>query len=165
MTTALNSPNLNNIQKARITNVINIITLNTSEVSDSGRGVLLHNMLKFVNENPFLGNGIYFSTDIRGHNTLIGVWADAGIITFLLFIFLLFNYYKSAFLSTPDIRNPTLSILIVLTIFMLTLQTIINQPYLIVLFAFLAHLMSSGTQISNYENNSILQNNFKINKE
>tara|TARA_R110002049_G_scaffold296797_1_gene485183 strand:+ start:15147 stop:16388 length:1242 start_codon:yes stop_codon:yes gene_type:complete len=156
-TSALNSSYLNNIQKARITNVVNIITLNTSEVSDSGRGVLLQNMMNFVNENPFLGNGIYFSTEIRGHNTLIGIWADAGIFTFLIFIILLLYYYKKAILSPSRIRIPTLSILLVLTIFMLTLQTIINQSYLIVLFAFMAYLMSNSDE-SQPDEHSIFAN-------
>ncbi|MCG2461904.1 O-antigen ligase family protein [Flavobacteriaceae bacterium F89] len=139
--TALNSPNLDRVQKNRIENVINVLTLRTDKVTLSERDILLKNMLNYVYENPFIGNGVYFSTDIRGHNTVIGVWADAGIFTFLFFLFVLFQYYKNAVLAQTKIRYFTLSILVVLSIFMLTLQTIINQPYLIVLFAYLSYTM------------------------
>ncbi|AZQ58474.1 hypothetical protein EJ994_06510 [Maribacter sp. MJ134] len=135
---ALESDTLSSVQKERIENVVNIVTLNTDKIELSGRDVLFKRMMEYVYENPFLGNGIYFSDLIRGHNTIFGVWADAGIISFILFLFLLFNYYKEAFSSSLELRYFSWSVLLILTIFMLSLQTIINQPYLIVLFSFLS---------------------------
>lgn len=138
---ALHSPSLDKVQKARIENVINVLTLNTDKVALSERDVLLKNMLNYIYENPFIGNGVYFSTAIRGHNTILGILADAGIISFLFFLFVLFQYFRKAVLSPPYSRYFILSILVVLSIFMLTLQTIINQPYLIVLFAFMGYMI------------------------
>lgn len=140
---ALKSNTLSEVQKERIENVVNIITFNTDKVELSGRDVLFKGMMNYVYENPILGNGIYFSTLIRGHNTIFGIWADAGIISFLLFLHLIFQYYRKAFLSPKKIKYFSLSVLIILTIFMLSLQTIINQPYLIVLFPFLSYELES----------------------
>ncbi|MET6991007.1 O-antigen ligase family protein [Sediminicola arcticus] len=139
---ALNSSFLNSIQKNRIENVINVLTLNTEQVSYSGREELLKNMMNYVNENPFIGNGVYFSTSISGHNTIIGVWADAGIFSFMFFLFLLFQHFIRALLSRVEYRYFSLSILVILTIYMITLQTVINQPYLIVLFAFIGYMIT-----------------------
>lgn len=148
---ALLSSNLDSIQKDRIENVINVLSLNTDKVALSDRDVLLKNMLNFVYENPVIGNGVYFSTSIRGHNTIIGIWADAGVISFLFFIFVLFQYYKRTILAPSEIRYFTLSIVIVLSIFMLTLQTIINQPYLIVLFAFMSYKIANSQPQNFYQ--------------
>ena len=139
---ALHSPSLTAVQKSRIQDVVNIITLNTSQVSYSNRDVLFDNMLNYINLNPIMGNGVYFSTAIRGHNTIFGIWADAGIFCFLLFLFLIFEYARNAFNSSEDVKYSSLSILAVLTVFMLSLQTIIDQAYLIGIFVYLAYVIS-----------------------
>jgi hypothetical protein len=139
------------VQKTRIQDVANLITLNTSEVSYSGRDDLFLNMLTYINENPLVGNGIYFSTSIRGHNTIFGIWADAGVFVFLLFIFLLFSYTKKAILSSIKVRFFSLSILAVLIIFMFSLQTILDQAYLITVFVYLCYLVDGKdkSQVTN----------------
>lgn len=136
---ALESDTLSVLQKERIENVVNIITFNTGEVEMSGRDMLLQNMLKYVYDNPILGNGIYFSNIIRGHNTIIGVWADAGIVCFLLFLLILFSYFRKSLNGKSDTAYFSLSVMLALTVFMLSLQTIINQPYLLCLLVFLCY--------------------------
>ena len=140
---ALQSDYLTALQKTRIENLINILTLNTSEIEMSNRDVLLRNMLGYVYENPVFGNGIYFSNIIRGHNTIIGVWADAGIIAFLIFLWILIKYYLESLKSYDSTKYFSLSVLVTLTIFMLSLQTIINQPYLLCIFVYLAYLIDA----------------------
>ena len=125
----------------KIENVINLLTLNLEKVDSSGRGELLENLLPYLYENPLLGNGINFSMAMRGHNTYIGVWGDAGIFTFLFFIFMLCFYFLKTFSLDPEQRYFSMSILIVLYIFMLSLQTVINQPNLIVLVVFVGYMI------------------------
>lgn len=138
----LNSDMLSDVQKIRLQNVINIITFNVDKVDSSHRDDLLINMLHFIFENPFLGNGLYFSTEIRGHNTIFGVWADSGILAFLVFLTLLIFYVHKAVSLPPSKRVFALSLMAVLFIYMLTLQTVINQPYLIGIFVFLCFFVS-----------------------
>lgn len=144
---ALSSSFLNKVQKGRIESIVNLLTLNTDKVSLSERDVLLKNMLNYVYENPILGNGINFSVVIRGHNTIIGVWADAGIFTFLFFLFLLFTYFKDAILASEKIRFYVLPMIFTLSVFMLSLQTIINQAYLMVLFVYIGFLLDNKNKI------------------
>ncbi|MBD3661255.1 O-antigen ligase family protein [Arenibacter algicola] len=136
---ALNSTHLSLVQKSRVQDIVNILTLNTNKVSYSGRDVLFQNMLNYINANPILGNGVYFYKDISSHNTLFGVWADAGIFCFLLFLFLLFQYFKKSMIAPVTIKFYCLSILTVLFVFMITLQTIISEAYLMVIFMYLAY--------------------------
>lgn len=136
---ALNSPHLSTVQKTRIVDVANILTLNTSEVSLSRRDVLIERLYGFIAENPILGNGVYFSTEMLGHNTILGVWADAGIFVFILFLILLASYlFRTLKVKNVDTRYFVLAILIVLYIFMTTLQTIINQGYLLAIIVFIS---------------------------
>ncbi|WP_289039729.1 hypothetical protein [uncultured Zobellia sp.] len=137
---ALTSDKLSFGQKQRVDSLINILTLNTSQVGLSDRDVLFQNMLNHIFERPLLGNGVNFSNIIRGHNTIFGIWADAGILTFLIFLLLLFLYFKKAFNSPNSTKYFALSVLLTLTIFMLTLQTIINQGYLMVVFVLLGYM-------------------------
>ena len=53
----------------------------------------------YVYKNPILGNGIDFAISQRAHNTVIGAWADAGIFTFIFFLFMLGNYFINAIAS------------------------------------------------------------------
>lgn len=144
---ALKSDSLSVLQKDRIENVVNILTFNTGKVEMSGRDMLLQNMLKYVYENPVLGNGIYFSNMIRGHNTIIGVWADAGIICFLLFLLILFTYFRKSLSGKSDTAYFSLSIMLTMTVFMLSLQTIINQPYLLCLLVFVCYHVERSLSI------------------
>ncbi len=132
-------------QKHRIENVVNIISLQTDKVSFSERDVLFKNMLGYIYENPFIGNGLNFAVEIRGHNTVFGVWADAGFLTFTIFLFLLFHYYKDALTAKGNIANFSLAILVTLSIFMLSLQTIINQGYLIVVFIYIGYVLDKNS--------------------
>jgi len=139
---ALNSPVLSPIQKNRIRDVINIFTLNTQEVSASDRDVLLQNLINKIEEKPFLGHGLDFSAvDQHAHNTYFGIWADAGIIPFIAFIFLFWIYYSRTLSVPVNIRNFVLPILIIMNLYMFTLQTVINQPYLIALFPLVSYLV------------------------
>ena len=151
ISSALNSESLTVVQRNRIQSIVDILTFNTQNLDYSGRDVLLKRMLNYVYDNPILGNGISFSNDISGHNTIIGVWADAGIITFLVFLLILFNYYRNAYLSEGHTRYLALSTIFVLSIFMLSLQSIINQPYLIAVFAYLGYVLENNKAIANVD--------------
>lgn len=133
--------NLSAHQIHKIDNVINLLTLNLEKVDNSGRGELLENILPYLYENPIVGNGVDFSVVMRGHNTFIGVWGDAGIITFLFFIFMLCYYFIRVFSLDPEQRYFAISILTSLYIFMFSLQTVINQPYLIVLIVMIGYMV------------------------
>jgi O-antigen ligase len=133
-------------QRLKIDTLVNVVSLNTKKVNNSGRGELLENLLKFVYENPILGNGIDFGSEQHGHNTYIGIWADAGIFTFLLFIIILIIFISKSLKANKNIRYFNLSLMIALCIFMMSLQTIINQPYLIVLFPYMGYLIDENLE-------------------
>lgn len=141
---------LSKAQIGKIDNIINVLTLNLDKVDNSGRGDLVVNVLHYLYENPILGNGIDFSLAMRGHNTYIGVWVDAGLITFLFFLFVLFYYFLKAFTLKIYLRYFALSLLIVLYIFMVSLQSVINQPYLIVLFVLVGYLIDYNKMSKEY---------------
>lgn len=134
-------------QQQRLNDISNILTFNTEKVDFSGRGILLQNMLNYVYDNPILGYGISFSNLIFGHNTIIGVWADAGIIPFLLFLYLILQYYSKAYSAPEEKRYFALSAVLILTVFMLSLQTIINQPYLIAILIYLGYYVENEKDI------------------
>jgi len=144
--TFLNSPGLSVVQKTRIQEVVNIVTFNTSDVSYSGRDYLFQNMLNYINKNPFFGNGVYFSTEIRGHNTIFGIWADSGVFTFILFVTIMVIFIRKALMAPKEIKYFSLSILTVLVLFMFTLQTIIDQVYLLAIFVYLAYLLDNNKE-------------------
>ena len=131
-------------QRYKIENLVNVVTLSTDKVDNSGRGELLTHLLETIYENPFLGNGIDHSVVMRGHNTYMGIWADAGLITFIIFCSILISLFVKSLKVKGDVRSFCLSALIVFYIFMLSLQTILNQPYLIIIFVFLAYLIDGN---------------------
>lgn len=133
--------NLSERQLSKIDNIKNVLTFETDKIDSSGREELVQELLHYVYQKPIMGNGIGFSTFIRGHNTYIGVWADAGIITFIFFIIMLLFYIAKSFKLEINLKHFCFSILVALCVFMLTLQTVINQPYIIVLFAFLGYIL------------------------
>jgi O-antigen ligase len=132
---------LSSAQTFKINNLINVLTLNFDKVDSSGRGDLLQNVLYYLYENPIIGNGVDFAYVMRGHNTYIGIWVDAGIFTFVFFIFILFYYFFKAYTLTPKLRFFAMSILITLYVFMVSLQSVLNKPYLIVIFVFVGYLI------------------------
>ncbi|OMP30690.1 hypothetical protein BKM32_10660 [Mangrovimonas sp. DI 80] len=138
--------NLSEIQINKINNIKNVLTFQTEKINSSGRSELVEELLYYVYQKPFLGNGIGFSTFIRGHNTYIGVWGDAGLFTFLFFILLLIIYLLKSFKLEINLRFFCFSILATLYIFMLTLQTVINQGYIIVVFAFVGYVLDKNKQ-------------------
>jgi hypothetical protein len=140
VTHAFSRINISEEQKERIFSILNLITLETSKVDFSERDVLLANMLNKINESPVIGWGVQFSNEIRGHNTIIGVWADAGFIVFIFFLILLFSFMNGALKQKKNTRYFSISVLACVYIYMLSLQTIINQPYIIVLFSLLSSL-------------------------
>lgn len=134
--------NLVGQQRDKINNIVNIVTFNTSEVDDSGRNELVMKLINdYVFENPILGNGVDFAISQHAHNTIVGVWADAGIFTLLFFLFMLGRYFLETLRSAPDIRYFVLPLLLVMCIFMLSLQSVINQTYLMALFVYMAYLI------------------------
>ncbi|MBP1841703.1 O-antigen ligase family protein [Formosa algae] len=133
--------NLSVRQISKIDNIYNVLTFNTEKIDSSGRSELLQHLLHYVYEKPIMGNGIGFSTFVRGHNTYIGVWADAGIFTFLFFLFLLVIYLVKPLKLNITLTIFCLSMLVTIYIFMLTLQTVINQTYIIVLFVFIGYII------------------------
>jgi multidrug efflux pump subunit AcrB len=54
---------------------------------------------------------------------------------------MLAHYFKTAIMSAPDIRFFVLPLLLTMCVFMLTLQTVINQPYLMALFIYIGYLI------------------------
>lgn len=134
--------NLVGQQRDKINNIVNIVTFNTGEVDDSGRNELVMKLINdYVFENPILGNGVDFAISQHAHNTIVGVWADAGIFTLLFFLFMLGRYFLETLRSAPDIRYFVLPLLLVMCIFMLSLQSVINQTYLMALFVYMAYLI------------------------
>ncbi|QDO94313.1 hypothetical protein FNB79_10170 [Formosa sediminum] len=133
--------NLSVRQISKIDNIYNVLTFNTEKIDSSGRSELLQLLLEYVYKKPIMGNGVGFSTFIRGHNTYIGVWADAGIITFLFFLFLLVIYLVKSLKLNLTLMIFCLSMLVTMYIFMLTLQTVINQTHIIVLFVFIGYVI------------------------
>lgn len=132
---------LSNTQTKKVENITNLLTFNFDEVDNSGRADLLVNVLHYLYENPFLGNGVDFSVAMMGHNTYVGVWVDAGVITLLFFIFMLAYYFLKTFSLKVQFRFFAMSILLVLYVFMISLQSVINQPNLIILFVFVGYLI------------------------
>jgi O-antigen ligase len=131
-------------QRLKIETLVNVVSLNTDKVNNSGRGELLENLFNYIYEHPIIGNGIDFAVNQHAHNTFFGVWADAGIFTFLIFIIILITYFKKSIQAKPEVRYFCLSIMIAMSVFMLSLQTVINQPYLIVLFPYIGYLIDEN---------------------
>lgn len=139
--------NLVGKQREKIENVVNILTFNTDKVDDSGRNELVMKLINdYVFENPLLGNGVDFAISQHAHNTIIGVWADAGLFTLLFFLFMLGTYFMRAISRPPDIRFFIIPILVTLCIFMLSLQSVINQPYIMALFAYLGYVIDDKSK-------------------
>lgn len=146
-----NNLNLSSAQEAKVDNLVNLLTLNFDKVDNSGRGELLNNILYYLYKNPLTGNGIDFSVFMRGHNTYIGIWVDAGLITFLFFIGMLLNYFYQTVKLEPKNKFFAIAVLLVFCIFMISLQSIINQPYLVAMIVFIGYFIDNNKEkLDNY---------------
>lgn len=134
---------LNIRQQHKIDNIVNLLSFDFENVDSSGRDDLVAHLMNYVYEKPFFGNGLDFGNQNSGHNTLIAIWADGGIIALLMFLYLLYVYYKNSILAPPKIRYFSLPILITMCMFMLSLQSVINQPYLMCVFVYLGYLIDN----------------------
>jgi O-antigen ligase len=142
--------NLNNLtanidlvgqQRNKVNNIVNILSFNFDEVDDSGRGELAAEIIYYINENPLIGNGVEFGNRHQAHNTYLGVWVDAGLFSIVFFLFMLGKHFQKALESPPDIRFFAIPILIALCMFMLSLHSVINQPYLMATIIYLGYLV------------------------
>lgn len=133
--------NLSNAQINKIENITNLLTFNFEKVDNSGRSDLLEHVMIYLYENPILGNGVNFAVEMRGHNTYVGIWVDAGVLTFLFFLFMLSFYLLKAFTLDPKTRFFSIALLFTLCIFMISLQSVLNQPHLMVLFVYIGYLI------------------------
>lgn len=145
--------NLNNItshihlvgqQRDKINNIVNMLSFKFDKVDDSGRSELVGELMNYVYENPFLGNGVDFANTHQAHNTYLAIWADAGIFVLIFFLFMLGRYFLKALASPPHIRFFAIPILLTLCVFMLSLHSVINQPYLMALFVYIGYLVDDN---------------------
>ncbi|WP_435132199.1 hypothetical protein [Formosa sp. A9] len=150
--------NLVGQQRDKINNVVNLLSFNTDKVNDSGRSDLLLNLLEHVYQHPIIGNGIDFAISLHGHNTIVGVWADAGIFTLIFFLFMLSIYFKRTLNLSRELSFFILSLLLTMCIFMLSLQTVINQPYLIALFIYIGYIIDYPINTQSFPSTEKLKN-------
>lgn len=150
MSLLLEGFNLNKQQQNKIDNFVNILKLDFDNVDSSGRDLYVQELFNYIAENPIMGNGLDFGAHHHGHNTYLSIIADAGIFPLLLFIFLLIRYIKNSFLIDKTNRYYALAILQGFILFMLSLQTVINQAYLLAIFIYLAYYIDnhSGTKLN-----------------
>ncbi len=151
--------NLNNLtshlnlvgqQRDKINNIVNIVSLNFDKVDDSGRSELQHRLMQYVYENPVSGNGVDFANSYQAHNTYLAVWADAGIFALVFFLIMLGVHFLKSLKSPPDTRFFVLPMLITLCMFMMSLHSVINQPYIMALFIYIGYLIDTSLKEDGY---------------
>jgi O-antigen ligase len=125
-----------------------VLKLDFDNVDSSGRDVYVKELIAYINKSPLIGNGLDFGALHHGHNTYLSIIADAGIFPLLLFLFLLIKYAKNTFLLDKENKYYAFAILQGFILFMLSLQTVINQPYLIVIFIYLAYYIDLNAKKS-----------------
>ncbi len=135
---------LNPRQQSKIDNFVNVLKLDFDVVDSSGRDEFVKQLLEYVYKSPFLGNGLDFGSLHHGHNTYLSIISDAGIFPLILFMVLLFKYFKNILLMSHENKFYALSIFLGFCLFMLSLQTVINQPYLLVIFIYLAYYIDNN---------------------
>lgn len=134
---------LNPRQQSKIDNFVNLLKLDFDNVDDSGRDRFVAKLMDYIEESPFIGNGLEFGSHHHGHNTYLYILSDAGIFALIIFVILLFKYFESIFKIDINSRLFALAIMVSFCMFMLSLQTIINQPYLMVVFVYLAYYIDN----------------------
>jgi O-antigen ligase len=135
---------LNVRQQRKVDNIINILTFDFEEVDTAGRNNLLEKTMDYIYDNPFLGRGLYFGIEQRSHNTFATIWVDSGILGLLIFFYLLLIYFKGIYICRTDVKYPIFALFFVLTVFMLSLQSVINQPYLMSVFIYMAYIIDNN---------------------
>ncbi|MCV6628470.1 MAG: O-antigen ligase family protein [Flavobacteriaceae bacterium] len=129
-------------QQHKIRNLVNLLSFNMQEVDFSGRSELVENLMVYLRENPFFGRGLDFGLKARVHNTFLYIWADAGILALIVFVSMLLIYFKNILFASMSVKIFSASIMVPLVIFMASLQTIINQPYLMPVFIYVAYILT-----------------------
>lgn len=145
--------NLNVRQKSKIDNFVNIFTLNFNQIDNSGRDTHIINVIDNLYNNPFTGYGFDFGLRNLTHNTYLNIWLESGIIGLITLLLVIFTYFKRSMKTAEKIKYFSLCILISIAVFMLTLQTVINQPYIMVILIYTGYLIDSR-KIKNYEKNT-----------
>jgi hypothetical protein len=154
LSTLLEGFDLNPRQTSKIDNFVNLLKLDFDNVDSSGRDVFVEQLLEYIYESPFLGNGLDFGAHHHGHNTYLSIISDAGIFPLILFLILLFKYLQNILLIKYNHKFFALAIFLGYCLFMLSLQTIINQPYLLVIFIYLAYFTDFNTTENQIHNDN-----------
>ncbi|MFV9551017.1 O-antigen ligase family protein [Algibacter sp. PT7-4] len=141
----LDGVDLNPRQLSKIENFVNLLKLDFDNVDSSGRDVFVEQLLEYIYESPFLGNGLDFGAHHHGHNTYLSIFSDSGIFPLILFLILLFKYFINILKIDYNQKFYALAIFFGFCLFMLSLQTIINQAYLLVIFVYLAYFIDFNT--------------------
>ncbi|GAB5563284.1 MAG: hypothetical protein Wins2KO_03470 [Winogradskyella sp.] len=131
--------NLVGQQRDKVNNLVNVLSFNFDKVDDSGRGDLAAETLHYIYKNPFFGNGVDFGALHEVHNTYLGIWADAGIFVFMFFIIMLIMNFLRGFTCIEEYKYFIWAVLISMSVFMLSLHSVINQPYLMAIFIYIAY--------------------------
>lgn len=150
MGTLLKGFDLNPRQTSKIENFVNLLKLDFDNVDDSGRDGFVAELMGYVYKSPLIGNGMGFGSLHHGHNTYLYILSDAGVFALILFLVLLFRYIKNSFYIDVKSRFYALAILGSFILFMMSLQKIINQPYLVVIFVYLAYYIDNKRNESNF---------------
>ena len=141
--------NLKELQMMKVKNIENLLSFNFNQVDSSGRDDLVLQTMGYIYDNPFTGYGIGFGSETRSHNTFINIWADSGILALLTFVGVTLLHFFRAFKLKIYEKPLVFSILMTLLIFMFSLQTVINQPYIIVLYIYLGYFIDEKIRYSN----------------
>lgn len=142
--------NLVGQQRDKINNIVNIVSFNFDKVDDSGRGELQQKLMHFVYENPLLGNGVDFANSYHAHNTYLMVWADAGFFTLMFFLFVMMTYFARSLKIPQEIGFFTIPMLITMYMFMLSLHSVINQPYIMAILVYIGYLIDTAKKKESY---------------
>ncbi|MEC3966153.1 O-antigen ligase family protein [Flagellimonas halotolerans] len=136
--------NLNERQQSKIVNFENIFSFKFDQIDNSGRFEHIDNVIGKLYENPFFGHGFDFGLNHLTHNTYLNIWLESGIIGLLVLIVVLAIYFSRAIKVEKKTKYFSLAILFAVSIFMLSLQTVINQPYIMVVLTYVGVLIDKG---------------------
>ncbi len=151
LTTLTSGLGLNERQQSKISNFENIFSFNFDKVDNSGRSLKIDNVIEKLYENPFSGHGFDFGLNNLTHNTYLNIWLESGIFGLLALLIVLGIYYKRTMLLDRKTMFFSLSILFTISLFMLSLQTVINQPYLMIVLTYLGFLIDKKLIKSKHE--------------
>lgn len=143
--------NLNERQQSKIVNFENIFSFKFDQIDNSGRFEHIDNVIGKLYENPFSGHGFDFGLNHLTHNTYLNIWLESGIIGLIVLIVVLAIYFSRAIKVEKRTKYFSLAILFAVSIFMLSLQTVINQPYIMVVLTYVGVLIDKGLIKKNNE--------------